>query len=112
MVSADPIQWLLPEASERRQRTARALVTGLRLVLDSGRSAHGGIVGLSIERARAELDQQTRRRLVRALLDLVRHGLEADLGASSLASAGDPEGSRKAAWSLLEEHRDDAPWLP
>lgn len=112
MVSADPIQWLLPEASERRQRTARALVTGLRLVLDSGRSAHGGIVGLSIERARAELDQQTRRRLVRALLDLVRHGLEADLGASSFASAGDPEGTRQAAWSLLEEHRDEAPWLP
>jgi hypothetical protein len=112
MVSADPIQWLLPEANERRQRTARALVTGLRLVLDSGRSVHGGVVGLSIERARAELDQQTRRRLVRALLDLVRHGLSADLGPSSFASAGETELPRQAAWSLLEEHRDEAPWLP
>ena len=112
MVSADPIQWLLPEAPERRQRIARALVTGLRLVLDSGRCAHGGVVGLSIERARAELDQQTRRRLVRGLLDLVRHGLGADLGPSSFAFAGDAEGTRQAAWSLLEEHRDEAPWLP
>ena len=112
MLAVDPVATLLPDVPERRRAPARALVTCLRLLVDSGRAVPAGVVGLSLERARSELDEQGRRTLLRALLDLVRHGLRGALGAASFADCGAPELERQRAWGLVEEQREELPWLP
>ncbi len=112
MLAVDPVSTLLPDVPERRRAPARALVTCLRLLVDSGRASPAGVVGLSLERARGELDLQRRRALLRAVLDLVRHGLRAALGSASFADCGEPELERQRAWGLIEEQREELPWLP
>lgn len=112
MLAPDPIALLLPEVDERHRAEARSLVTCLRLLVDSGRAGAAGVVGLSLDRARSELDAQARRRLQRALLDLVRHGLRHAHSAASFCECGEPELERQRAWGVLEEHRDELPWLP
>ena len=112
MLAVDPVATLLPDVPERRRAPARALVTCLRLLVDSGRASPAGVVGLSLERARGELELQARNALLRAVLDLVRHGLRAALGPATFAECGEPELERQRAWGLIEEHREDLPWLP
>ena len=112
MLAVDPVAMLLPDVPERKRAPARALVTCLRLLVDSGRAVPAGVVGLSLERARSELDEQGRRTLLRALLDLVRHGLRTALGSDSFADCGAPRLERQRAWGLVEEQREDLPWLP
>jgi len=112
MLGVDPIATLLPDVPERRRAPARALVTFLRLLVDSGRPGPSKEVGLSLERARSELDEQGRRTLLRAVLDLVRHGLRMALGSDSFADAGVPLLERQHAWGLIEEQREELPWLP
>jgi hypothetical protein len=46
------------------------------------------------------------------LLDLVRHCLYADAGPDSFAWFGEPGATPQAAWSALEEYREELPWLP
>jgi hypothetical protein len=112
MIASDPIVLLLPEADERRRAEARSLVTCLRLLVDAGRAGAAGVVGLSLDRARFELETQGRRRLQRALIDLVRHGLRQAHSGASFFECGEPELERQRAWGVLEEHRDELPWLP
>lgn len=112
MLAVDPVATLLPDVPERRRAPARALVTCLRLLVDSGRASPAGVVGLSLERARGELELQARNSLLRALLELVRHGLRAALGPATFAECGAPELERQRAWGLVEEQREELPWLP
>jgi hypothetical protein len=112
MLPADSLDLLLPDANAHRLQTARSLVTCLRLVVDAGRRSPAGVVHVSLDRAREEFEAHSRRRVLAAVLDLCRHCLYADVGTDTFAWWDEPELGLQAAWSVLEEHREELDWLP
>lgn len=112
MVANDCIEFLLPDVTADHRADARKLVTCLRLVVDARRNTPAAVVGLTLERARAELEGHTSRRLTGAVFDLLRHCLYADVGVDSFAWFGEPTLDLQSAWSVLEQDRDDVAWLP
>jgi putative methionine-R-sulfoxide reductase with GAF domain len=111
MRAADNLELLLPDAPPALAERAQKLVTFLRLLSNDARHTPAASVRVSLDRARDELDAQARRRLLDATLDLARHHLYAVLGPESFVWLGECESTPQAAWSALEEHRDEWPWL-
>ncbi|MCC7013069.1 MAG: sigma 54-interacting transcriptional regulator [Planctomycetes bacterium] len=112
MQAADPIELLLPHATAEQRARARRWVTCARLIVDSGRRRPAEVVRLTLERARGELEAHTQRRVLAALLDLARHALYAEVDRDSFAWFGEPSLAEPGAWGVIEEYRDELPWLP
>jgi putative methionine-R-sulfoxide reductase with GAF domain len=68
-------------------------------------------VGIGLEQARSELEQQDRTRLARALRDLLRHHLGALASSDTFLAFGAPELQHGDAWRVLDEFREDHRWL-
>ena len=107
----DALGVLLPAADESCLARARTVVQFLRLISDDARSARAGAVSVGIEPARSELERQDRRRVEAAIDDLLRHHLSALATPDTFLWWGDPSLGHGAAWRVLDEFRDDMPWL-
>jgi hypothetical protein len=107
----DAIEILMPSADAALARRARSLVQFLRLISDDSRSTRAGAISVSLDRARSELDDQDRRRIAGALSDLLRHLLAAMAPGDTFLWWGEPGLDHAGAWRLLDEFRDDLPWL-
>jgi len=112
MVQApDPVEILLPGVPEGELRHVRRIVQFLRLLMDDAGSARAGAVALGLEQARSEFEAQDRRRVEEALNDLLRHHLAALATSDTFLEWGKPGLDHASAWRVLDEFRDELPWL-
>src|SRR5262249_38889331 len=111
MRATDNVEFLLRDASARRLELGRRVATFARLLSADARHAPAASVRVNLDRAREELDEHVRRRLLDGMLDLARHHVYAAVGADSFLWLGEVEANAPATWSALEEHRDELPWL-
>jgi transcriptional regulator with AAA-type ATPase domain len=107
----DALELLLPDAEPPLMQRARDVTHFLRLLSDDAHSARAASVGIDWDRARTELEEHDVRRLVRALTDLMRHHLNAISAGDSFAWCGETALGVQAGWRLLEEFRDEMPWM-
>jgi hypothetical protein len=107
----DVLELLLPEADEQQLVRARKVTTFVRLLANDARPAHASTVQVDLERARGELEGEGTRRLRGALVDLLRAYLAAAAGPESFLWCGRADLAPGPAWRVLDEHRDDSPWL-
>ncbi len=107
MVRTDPdlLELLLPEASEAERTVAETWSTFLRLCADDGHGAASPTSRVDPTRAAEELERRGRQLLLEALLDLLRHHLNAALSADSFLDFGAPALDHQRAWSRLEDAR-------
>src|SRR5260221_2322018 len=112
MVQAhDALDVLLPGADEALLKRVRGVVQFLRLISDDARSARAGAVSIGIERARCELERKDRRRVEAALTDLLRHHTTGLATPDTFFWWGEPGLDHASAWRVLDEFRDELPWL-
>src|SRR5215471_13258894 len=112
MVQApDALEVLLPSASETCLRRARNVVQFLRLLAADAQPSCALSVGVGLEKARCELETQNRARIGDALRDLLRHHLAALASADTFLAWGEPSVDHTAAWRVLDEFREERPWL-
>ena len=90
---------------------ARDVTHFLRLLSDDAHAARAASVGIDWDRARTELEVHDVRRIARALTDLMRHHLNAISGGEGFAWYGETALGVQAGWRLLEEFRDEMPWM-
>ena len=109
--ASDALEVLLPGSSETCLRRARNVVQFLRLLAADARPSCAQSVGVGLEKARCELEAQNRARLGSALRDLLRHHLAALATADTFLAWGDPSLGHGAAWRVLDEFREEDPWL-
>jgi sigma-54-interacting transcriptional regulator len=109
--SPDALELLLPDAAPGVWQRAQRVTTFLRLLSNDSRCIAPSRVHVNLERAKGELERELRTRLARALEELLARHLEAVLGGESFLGIGEREESSQAAWSALEESREELPWL-
>ncbi len=107
----DALELLLPDAEANVMNRARDVTHFLRLLSDDALSARAASVGIDWERARRELEQHDLRRLTQGIKDLLRHHLIAIADGESFAWYGEPVLGVQGAWRLLDDFRDELPWL-
>ncbi|HEV8113415.1 MAG TPA: sigma 54-interacting transcriptional regulator [Planctomycetota bacterium] len=107
----DALEILLPAADDARLRRVRNVVQCLRLLGDDARSARAGAVAVGLDQARSEMANDDRRRVEGALVDLLRHQLGAMATPDTFLAWGEPGLDHAAAWRVLDEFRDELPWL-
>ena len=107
----DSLEVLLPGTPETSLRRARNVVQFLRLLAADVQPSRAFSVGVGLEKARSELEAQDRARLGAALRDLLRHHLVALASSDSFLVWGEPSLSHGAAWRVLDEFREQHPWL-
>lgn len=107
----DALELLLPEAGSDLMRRARDVTHFLRLLSDDALSARASSVGVDWDRARTELERHDVGRLIRGISDLLRHHLNAVSGGEGFAWCGETVLGVQGAWRLLDEFRDEVPWL-
>jgi transcriptional regulator with AAA-type ATPase domain len=107
----DALELLLPDAAVNVMSRARDVTHFLRLLSDDARPARASSVGIDWERARTELERHDIQRLARAITDLLRHHLNAVSSGESFAWYGDTALGVQGAWRLLDDFRDEMPWL-
>ncbi|MCP3915994.1 MAG: hypothetical protein GY711_10600 [bacterium] len=103
------LKLLLPEADAAGLERARRITCFARALVEGARASVPPAEGVDAERAAVELERHARRRVLRALQDLLRAYLHALLPADSFAWFGASELDHQAAWSVLEEHRGETP---
>jgi hypothetical protein len=112
MVQApDSLEVLLPGVPETSLRRARNVVQFLRLLAADAQPSRALSVGVGLEKARSELEAQDRARLGAALRELLRHHLVALASSDSFLVWGEASLSHAAAWRVLDEFREQHPWL-
>ncbi len=109
--TSDVLEVLLPGTSETGLRRARSVVQFLRLLAADTQPSRASSVGVGLEKARVELEAQERARIGAALRDLLRHHLVALASADSFLAWGEPSAGHGAAWRVLDEFREQHPWL-
>jgi len=107
----DVLELLLPDADELELVRARKVTTFVRLLANDALAAHAETVQVDLGRARGELEGEDARRLRGALVDLLRAHLAAAAGPESFLWCGRAQLEPGAAWHVLDELRDDGPWL-
>lgn len=107
----DALELLLPAAPEALLARVRGVVQFLRLISHDARSKPAGAVSVGIDQARSELDRQDRRRVEAALTDLLRHHTSALATPDTFFWWGEPLLDHASAWRVLDEFRDELPWL-
>ena len=107
----DAMRRLLPELAGERAGRARSVATLLRLVDVEARSSAPQSVGLSLDRALAELERDRRAMAARALASLCVHHLDVALGPDSFLSLPAPELPAIGCWRELLEHGGARPGL-
>ena len=108
----DALELLLPGADAALARRARDTVQFLRLLVADGRGEPAGRVGVDFERARGDLEDNSRRDLRAALTELLRQHLAHACGPETFAWFGTPRTELQSAWTLLTEVRAEFEWLP
>ncbi len=109
--ASDALEMLLPAADDARLRRARGVVQCLRLLCDDARSSRAGAVAVGLDQARSELESEDRRRVADALVNLLRHQLAALAKPDTFLAWGEPGLDHAAAWRVVDEFRDELPWL-
>src|SRR6187399_2037904 len=107
----DALELLLPDAAPQVWQRAQRVTTFLRLLAHDAKPAGPPAVQVSLERARGELERETRGRVLAALEALLRLHLRATSGPESFLASDEDQGSAQAHWTALEELREDLPWL-
>jgi len=110
-MAQDVLELLLPEASPEWLEHSRRVTTFVRLLSNDAHGCAAVAVGVDLERARREFDQEQTGRLRGAALDLLRHHLYAHVGRDGFGWLGEPRSEPQVLWSLLESGRDEHPWL-
>jgi len=107
----DALELLLPDADDDAVRHARDVTRFLRLLSTDAEPARACVVGVDIERARAELERADRADLEWALCDLLRHHLSAAASEDSFAWFGEPVLDVRGAWRILGDFELDHEWI-
>jgi hypothetical protein len=113
MVQArDPLELLLPDASEATLRRGRSVVQFLRLIANDAVSTRAAVVGLGLDEARCQLEAHDRAGMESALCDLLRHHLRVLSTPGSFLALGEAGLPYDAAWRVLDELREVEPRIP
>lgn len=111
MSAQDVLELLLPDAEPQWLEHSRLVTTFVRLLANDARGGGAGAVGVDLERARRQFDQEQTERLRGAALDLLRHHLYAHMGRGGFGWLGEPRSEPQVLWSVLESGREEHPWL-
>ena len=111
MSAQDVLELLLPDASPELLEHSRRVTTFVRLLSNDARGCGAGAVGVDLEQARREFDQEQTERLRGTVVDLLRHHLYAHMGHDGFGWLGEPRSEPQVLWSQLENGREEHPWL-
>jgi DNA-binding NtrC family response regulator len=94
------------------EERVRDFVRFLQLLVDDAQSPDGGRTGLAFESARLELDACDRQAACQALVSLLQHATSAAATPDCWLMGEAPACEPRTAWRLLDDLRDEQPWLP
>ncbi len=101
----EALELLLPGADPEFVRHAERVTDFVRLLGADARARHALVVGVDLERARAEYERRERRRLAEDLGELARIHLAAHLAGTTFLDLGPPALDPEGAWRRLLEAR-------
>ncbi len=90
----------------------RDVVRFLQLLVDDAQSPDGGRTSLGFDTARVELDACDRQAACEALVALLQDALGRAGTADCWLACGTPALEARTAWRVLDDLRDEQPWLP
>lgn len=90
----------------------RDVVRFLQLLVDDAQSPDGGRTSLGFDTARVELDACDRQAACEALVALLQDALGRAGTADCWLASGTPALEARTAWRVLDDLRDEQPWLP